>query len=321
MERIRLGGAEQWISVKGESPAKPLLLFVHGGPGAAMTPWLARFAPGLSSRFTVVSWDQRGAGKSWRAIEPRSGMTVARLVEDTVELAGLLAPRSNDGKVILVGHSFGSMLATLAVSRDPGPFAALVAVAAVISAPENDRRSWERTLTVARERKEQSAIANLEDAGPPPYDGPGLFERSFVLLAWAERFAAEKTGSNPFRASSLVALAQSAEYEPLDRENYWQAYQTSYEILQPQFAAVDLRDRVQVLKVPVTVALGRHDGNTIPELAEGWLGALSAPRKELVWFERSAHAPLFEEPEKFGELLWRVAEQWRKPPLPPDPPD
>lgn len=307
MEKILIGGAQQWISVRGESREKPLLLFVHGGPGAAMTPWLGRFAPGLSSRFTVVSWDQRGAGKSWPAIEPRGEMTVERLVEDTRELARLLAPRTEAGKVILVGHSFGAMLAILAAHGDPAPFAALVGVAPVISAVENDRRSWEGTLAAAREGRVARAVADLEEAGPPPYEGKHLFERSFVLLAWAERFAAAKTLSNPFRSSSLAALTESPEYDAEDRANYWHAYQSSYEILQPQLAAVDLRDRVTRLEVPVTVALGRHDGNTIPELAEGWLESLAAPSKELVWFERSAHAPLFEEPERFEEVLRRVA--------------
>ncbi|MEO8190824.1 MAG: alpha/beta hydrolase [Acidobacteriota bacterium] len=307
MERVVLGRAEQWISVRGESPEKPLLLFVHGGPGSAMTPWLGRFAPNLSARFTVVSWDQRGAGKSWRAIEPRDDMTVERLVEDTIELGRLLGPRSDAGRVLLVGHSFGSMLTVLAASHDPAPFEALLAVAPVISSPENDRRSWERTLETARARGVERAVSDLADAGPPPYDPRHLFERSFVLLAWAERFAADKTGPSPFRSSSLVALAESQEYEAADRANYWHAYQTSYEILQPQLAAIDLRDRVTRLDLPVTLALGRHDGNTIPELAEKWLDSLDAPRKDLVWFERSGHAPLFEEPEKFEGLLWRIA--------------
>ncbi|MDQ2870006.1 MAG: alpha/beta hydrolase [Acidobacteriota bacterium] len=309
MERVTLGGAEQWISVKGETAdrTKPVLLFVHGGPGAAMTPWLGRFGRGLSARFTVVSWDQRGAGRSWRAIEPRQGMTVARLVEDTVELARLMAPRSDSGKVILVGHSFGALLAILAASRDPGPLGALVPVAPVISGIENDRISWERTLESARAGKVRRAIADLEEAGPPPYAGNRLFERAFVLMAWAERFSSEETGANSFRSGSLAALSESPEYDPEVRAKYWEAYQSSYEILQPQFSAIDLRREVTGVEVPVHLALGRHDRNTIPELAESWLHRLTAPRKELVWFDRSGHAPLFEEPEKFEEFLWSAA--------------
>jgi len=309
VEKVTLGGAEQWISVKGETAGrtKPMLLFVHGGPGAAMTPWLGRFGRGFSARFTVVSWDQRGAGRSWRAIEPRQGMSVARLVEDTVELARLMAPRSDSGKVILVGHSFGALLAILAASRDPGPLGALVPVAPIISGIENDRISWERTLESARAGKVRRAIADLEEAGPPPYAGNRLFERAFVLMAWAERFASDETGANAFRSGSLAALSESPEYDPEVRAKYWEAYQSSYEILQPQLSAIDLRREVTGVEVPVHLALGRHDRNTIPELAESWLHRLTAPRKELVWFDRSGHAPLFEEPEKFEEFLWEVA--------------
>lgn len=306
-----LGGTEQWISVRGEAAdrRKPVVLFVHGGPGAAMTPWLGRFGRGLPARFTVVSWDQRGAGRSWRAIEPREGMTVARLVEDTVELARLTASRSESGRVLLVGHSFGATLAILAAGRDPGPLSALVPVAPVIAGVENDRISWERTLDSARARKIPRAIADLEQSGPPPYVGNRLFERSFVLMAWAERFASEETGASSFRSDSLEALSQSPEYDSEVRSKYWEAYQSSYEILQPQLSAIDLRREVTALEVPVHLALGRHDRNTIPELAESWLHRLTAPRKELVWFDRSGHAPLFEEPEKFEEFLWSAASE------------
>ncbi|MCA1580818.1 MAG: alpha/beta hydrolase [Acidobacteria bacterium] len=309
MEKVVLGGAEQWISVRGETASrpKPVLLFVHGGPGAAMTPWLGRFGAGLRGRFTVVSWDQRGAGRSWRAIEPREQMTVARLVEDTVELARLMASRADSGKVLLVGHSFGAMLAILAASRDPGPLRALVPVAPVIAGLENDRISWERTMETARQRRVRRAVADLEESGPPPYAGNRLFERAFVLMAWAERFSSEETGASPFRSESLAALSESPEYDPEVRAKYWEAYQSSYEILQPQLSAIDLRREIRGLEVPVHLALGRHDRNTVPELAESWLHHLSAPRKELVWFERSGHAPLFEEPEKFEEFLWSAA--------------
>jgi pimeloyl-ACP methyl ester carboxylesterase len=238
-------------------------------------------------------------------------MTVARLVEDTVELARLMAARSDSGKVILVGHSFGALLAILAANRDPGPLGALVPVAPVISGIENDRISWERTLESARAGKERRAIADLEEAGPPPYAGNRLFERAFVLMAWAEWFASEETGASPFRAGSLAALSEAPEYDPEVRAKYWEAYQSSYEILQPQFSAIDLRREVTGIEVPVHLALGRHDRNTIPELAESWLHRLTAPRKELVWFDRSGHAPLFEEPEKFEKFLWNVANAGR----------
>ena len=306
MRSVVLGGAQQWISVAGEAPGKPVLLLVHGGPGAAETPWIHRFLGRLEERFTVVSWDQRGAGKSWRALEPRSALTVEQLVADTVELSQALAAGAPGERIFLAGHSFGAALAAFAAQQCPGVFHALVAVAPLVNTRENDRLSWERAREEAGRRGEVRARQDLDAAGPPPYTGSGVFDREFLRLICAERFSAEAAGPSPFRQEALRVLARAPEYTPEDRGMYWKAYAASFDALYPQLADLDLEKTVPRLDVPVHVALGRHDGSTIPEIGERWLRGLDAPAKKLVWFERSGHAPAFEEPEKFVEMLGQM---------------
>ena len=302
MEPLVLGGVEQWISVEGERPGRRPVLFVHGGPGAAETPWIRRFLPELPERFAVVSWDQRGAGRSWRSIEPRGALTPDRLVADTVELAEKLAARFGEPPIV-VGHSFGAALAALAARDRPDLFRALVAVAPLVNTAENDRIAWERTLALARERGDRRAAADLEEQGPPPYSGPDFFDRYFVLLGWAERFSAEAAGESDFRSRALAALADAPDWDAKARAAHWKAYMESFEILYPQLAAFDLERSVPKLELPVRAVVGRHDAITPPELAERWLERLAAPQKTLAWFERSGHSPHFEEPEKFLGVL------------------
>jgi len=307
MRSVVLGGAQQWISVAGEAPGKPVLLLVHGGPGAAETPWIHRFLGRLEERFTVVSWDQRGAGKSWRSLEPRSALTVDQLVADTVELSQVLAASAPGERIFLAGHSFGAALAAFAAQQCPGVFHALVAIAPLVNTRENDRISWERAREEAVRRGEVRARQDLDAAGPPPYTGSGVFDREFLRLICAERFSAEAAGPSPFRQEALMVLARAPEYTPEDRGMYWKAYAASFDALYPQLADLDLEKTVPRLDVPVHLALGRHDGSTIPEIGERWLRGLDAPAKKLVWFERSGHAPAFEEPEKFVEMLGQMA--------------
>ena len=255
----------------------------------------------------MVSWDQRGAGKSWRSLEPRSALTVDQLVADTVELSQALAAGAPGERIFLAGHSFGAALAAFAAQQCPGVFHALVAVAPLVNTRENDRISWERAREEAGRRGEVRAREDLDAAGPPPYTGSGVFDREFLRLICAERFSGEAAGPSPFRQEALKVLARAPEYTPEDRGMYWKAYAASFDALYPQLVDLDLEKTVPRLDVPVHVALGRHDGSTIPEIGERWLRGLDAPAKKLVWFERSGHAPAFEEPEKFVEMLGQMA--------------
>ncbi len=300
MESLRLGGVTQWISVQGEGPGKPVLLWLHGGPGAAETPWMRRFGGPLARAVTVVSWDQRGAGKSWASIEPRSEMTVHRLVEDTIELSARLASDAPDGKILLAGHSFGASLGLLAAVRRPDFFHALIAVAPLVDVAENERLSWRLVVEEARRTGRALVRERLESAGPPPYTGEGVFERYLYLLGWSERFGGEAAGPSPFGQEALAAVEDAEDYEARDREMYWQAYAASYEAIQPQLERLDLETEAPRLKIPLFVAVGRHDRTTVPEITARWFQRVEAPRKELRVFERSAHSPVYQEPDAFA---------------------
>jgi pimeloyl-ACP methyl ester carboxylesterase len=123
----RGGGLEQWITMRGEDRKNPVLLFLHGGPGDATNPWgYAGFRNWLKY-FTVVQWDQRGAGRTFGRNGPAaaSTITIDRMVQDGVELAELLSRRFQKDKIVLVGHSWGSILGVFMAKARPELFYAL----------------------------------------------------------------------------------------------------------------------------------------------------------------------------------------------------
>jgi hypothetical protein len=91
--KIRLGGADQWASIRGDSADNPVLLHLSGGPGSSDVGWVRTFNQPLEKHFTVVVWEQRGAGKSYPALDPTTDLTLDRLVSDGIELTTWLAHR------------------------------------------------------------------------------------------------------------------------------------------------------------------------------------------------------------------------------------
>ncbi len=125
---VEIGGIEQWITIRGQDRSNPVLLFLHGGPGDATNPWgYAGFRSWLK-QFTVVQWDQRGAGRTLGKTGPSLGptITIERMVQDGIELTELLRKELKQDGLILVGHSWGSILGLLMVKSRPDLFHAFV---------------------------------------------------------------------------------------------------------------------------------------------------------------------------------------------------
>jgi proline iminopeptidase len=122
---VSIGGMEQWIAIQGED-TKPAILYLHGGPGEAQSPFLNTFAPWRRD-YTVVNWDQRGAGKTFEKNgEETPDVTLGRLTEDAVEVTRHALSRLGKRKLVLVGQSFGAVLGLMVVRRAPELYRAFV---------------------------------------------------------------------------------------------------------------------------------------------------------------------------------------------------
>lgn len=120
----RIGGIDQWITIRGQDRANPVLLFIHGGPGDVTNPWSQSYFFSWTTHFTVVQWDQRGAGrtlqKSGESIGP--SMTIERMTHDGIELAEFLRRHLGKDRIIVVGHSWGSVFGALMTKARPDLF-------------------------------------------------------------------------------------------------------------------------------------------------------------------------------------------------------
>lgn len=303
LEKVKLGGKEQWILIRGVDVTKPVILFLHGGPGTADMSLLRRQTAELEKYFVVVSWDQRGAGKSFAAINPEPSMKISQFVSDAHELTQMLCQRFKQEKIFLVGHSWGSVLGILTVQKYPDLFHAYVGIGQIANMKENERLSYEWTLGQAKNANDQQTVKKLVELGNPPYSGNWqkkfMTQRRFLGKYGGEVYGNSK-GAFPVVIGSLI---RSTEYNLRDKVNFFRGIFASVRLVWPELMTINLAEQAPVLKVPVCFVLGRHDHEAPSTLAENYFKILKAPRKELIWFENSAHLPHVEENQKFNALL------------------
>jgi pimeloyl-ACP methyl ester carboxylesterase len=303
LETVRIGESDQWILVRSEDVGSPLVLFLHGGPGTSQLTWNRRNTRRLERYFTVVNWDQRGAGKSFAAIRDIDRMNIEQFVEDTRELTSRLLERFDKQRLVLVGHSWGSAVGALTVSRYPELYSAYVGIGQVVNIVDGERASYLWTLDQARRRGDRRAVAALEAMGLPPYEGDWQ-KKTVSQRRYLARYGGELYGSRNGAMGLVVGgLLLSREYTLVDRVNYFRGILGSMRLLWPDLLEVDLLTSVLRLDVPVFLVEGRHDHEAPAELAERYFSVLEAPSKELVWFERSAHLPNVEERARFDRLM------------------
>jgi proline iminopeptidase len=297
---LTLGGVRQWLLVRGRSAGSPVLLKLHGGPGHAEMA-TAGLNGLLEKDFVVAEWDQRGSGKSAAAIQPAAAMTVSQLVADTIELAGHLTRRFGRRKLIVVGHSWGSVLGLMAVRRRPDLFSAFVSTGLIADFAAGQQVAYRFLLAEAGRRGNTNALAELSSLGSPPYAGPEGIAKWRRCARWLGEFGALWHSSEKFdRVGWMLA---SIEYSWPEKLRFNRAAGRSFALLYADLLSVNLSQTVPRVEVPVFFAEGRHDRMAPAEVAERYFTSLTAPGKELVWFENSAHFPQWEERARFHEFL------------------
>jgi pimeloyl-ACP methyl ester carboxylesterase len=296
---VPIGGHEQAMMIRGRSIENPVLLYLAGGPGGTDLGAM-RADVGLEQYFVVATWEQRGSGKSYSALDPVRTLTLAQMVADTIEVTHYLQDRFDQEKIYLAGNSWGTILGVLAVQQHPELFHAYVGTGQMVSPRETDIMFYEDTLAWARGTGNQALAAKLAQNGLPPYDD--LLDYELALSyehAW-----------NPYpeldTSTEMPANLFVPENSLMDRINGLRAFLDTFSILYPQLQGIDLRRDAVTLTVPVYLIMGEHEARGRAVLAKEWFDLLEAPSKTMIVFEHSGHRPMFEEPATFASVMGMV---------------
>ena len=299
---VHIGGIEQWITIRGEDRKNPVLLLLHGGPGDSTNLWGYAGLRSWLKTFTLVQWDQRGAGRTFgrHGSSLASTMTVEQMARDGIELSELLRKELRTEKIVLVGHSWGSILGVLMAKARPDLFIAFVGTGQVGDPARSYAVAYKELLGKAQRLGDQRAVRELEEVGPPPYrDGRGYA----VQRRWANRFE----GADMFISSMAGRALMAPGYSLRDLNDWIEGQAFTGEHLVPQTSAMDAKRLRGEFALPVFVIQGAEDFTTPTSLAREFVDSIRAPRKAFAAIEGAGHFAAFMKPDVFiKEVATRV---------------
>lgn len=288
---VQVGGIEQWMTIRGASCANPVVLFVHGGPGNPLTPYAEKVYGAWEKDFTLVQWDQRGAGRTFGRNKGSADetLTVERMAKDGIEVAEYVSRRLGKQKVILKGGSWGSVLAVHMAKMRPDLFTAYVGTSQLISYRDNSLASYTQVLARARAAGDSKTVATVEALGPPPWKNP----RNFGILRRATRvYEGKATDPAPqawwTRAPQYATAQAGAEYEAGEDYAYIQFVGMEGNGM---LSTIELSKLGTRFDIPVYLIQGAEDLVTTREVTKAWFDSIAAPHKDHIVLERVGHDP------------------------------
>lgn len=303
---VKLGGHNQAILIRGYSVDNPVLLYLSGGPGQSSLPFPRVIFEDLSRDFTIVSWDQRGTGKSYAALEPTSTLTLEQAVSDTIELTNYLRQRFNQEKIYLLGESWGTTLGVLAAQRQPELYYAFIGSGQMVSQRETDKLLYHDVINLATQQGNEQLANKMRSYGEPPYaDIP--YANAFVMGQYDALYKSYTPPQAYIERGTAANLGPwgmfGSEYNLVEKVNVLRGLIDMFSVMYPQLQGIDFRNDIPSLEVPVYILDGAAELSARRDLALEWFEQLETPHKQLFTFENAAHAVAFEQFEEVQKIM------------------
>ena len=303
MEEIKIGDADQWIVIRGQNINNPILLLLSGGPGGTEMGRFLKYNKKLEEDFIVVNWEQRGCGKSYSAIKNIDDMHLNQYVSDINELTDYLKVKYNKEKIYLLGHSWGTIIGTLAVQKYPEQFHAYIGAAQMVNIEETDQYIYNYVLKAATKNGDNKLVETLKKNGSPPYSGDKVLGNYQPFLT---QYAQYYRKNNPYQENNSewynpLSFLWISEYNIVDKVNVFRGVINTFNVMYPQIQDIDFIKQANKFEVPVYYMIGKHDYTA--KFIKRYYVEIKAPEKQLFWFENSAHGEIWSEPSKFYNLM------------------
>lgn len=288
---IEVGGIKQWLTIDGSNCANPVVLYVHGGPGNPLTPYGDQLFGAWRERYTVVLWDQRGSGMTYGANPPPedSALSIEQLRDDGLAVAQQVAQHLGQRKLILMGSSWGSVLAVYMAKQRPELFHAYVGVAQVVDEQENGIDAYTRVLALARQANDSEHVPRLEALGSPPWTNPRNFGVMRRAIRKYENLATDAAPKHWWKPAAIYTTPKAmADYEAGEDYSFLQFVGLQGDGMQSRIKLAALGTAFQL---PVYLVQGEQDILTSTSVTRRYFDRIQAPRKELVLVPRAGHDP------------------------------
>lgn len=297
---VTAGGIQQWLQIRGRDRDNPVILILHGGPGFSYIPFTPNFQS-WEENFTVVQWDQRGAGKTYgrNGKAGSAPVSIEQITSDGIEVAGFLRGHLNKKKIILLAHSWGTIPGLAMAMKRPDLFYAYVGTGQIANMPRNEEVSYDLILDHLRAAGNDTAAAKLEELGRPPYkDIKTWMIKGRLAVMNTPPSASGRELPNVF-TSALFAPG----YSLRDAYHLFDAFGFSSETLYDEMMAYDAKPLGTKFDLPILIVQGEDDIQSPAVLAREFFNTIEAPQKEFVSLKGEGHTALLLLPEVFLQEL------------------
>jgi len=308
-EEVFLNGIKHSINIRGEDKSNPVVLFLHGGPGFTMLPFAYQATRSWEKEFTVVHWDQRGAGKT-QCHNPDYDFTKASFsdyLEDAKALVSYLRQRLGIDKLIIVGHSWGSVLGVHLAKEIPESISAYVGTGQVIYGWEAAGSSYRFALRQAYSANDKEAIDKLSSLSPYPRES-NYIDEYLLVLNYVLRFGGSVYNESGYSHFFQNAFFQSPDYSLEDwgcwlKINSYVNKKLLNEIFDRDSTVGNINKLGYRFEMPFFLILGAQDEHVSSRLSGNYFLKVKAPLKEMYYIDQAAHFVPLEQPTRFYQLL------------------
>lgn len=300
-EYVEIGGIQQWVTVRGKKMGNPILLFVHGGPGSPYS----MFNPLISyweEHFTVVQWDQRGSGKTYRKNKKnyQDTMTFNQIANDGIELVEYLCSTLKQKKIVLIGSSLGSLIGMLMIKERPDLFFAYVGTDQ--NGPDPEFETFEVQRQALIEKKDKKGVLLLEKMGKDPryWNREDFDKLNQHLVHSIEQVP------NMIMDLMLPSMISSPEHSIKEIFDIFKGMNYSLDHLYAELMTFDFEEKIGFyFDIPIFILQGEQDILTPTKIAESYFNQMQSPYKEFVIIHGAGHLACFANPDQFYQELYQ----------------
>ncbi len=300
-EYVLINGIEQFLFHEGTSSDNPVMLFLHGGPGSVESLFTRSFQEKWEDIYTVVHWDQRGAGKTLMK-NPDKLPTIELMLEDLYEAIQYLKKKYNKQKIVLIGHSWGTVLGTTFIRKYPEEVAYYIGMGQVVDMLENEQVGYDKVRELILKAGDTKSLNKLNSIGE--YPGSRIsFDKEFLKKCGKLR---KLQGKYKLGAKIDIAIFLAVFKSPIFRLSDIAAFiklKSANEKVYPYLGAFNLHTESPEYKLPIYYILGRNDWQAPHSIAENYFSEIIAPNKNIYVIPNAGHMVMMEQPQLCFEAI------------------
>jgi pimeloyl-ACP methyl ester carboxylesterase len=315
-ENKEINGVPQRLIIRGTDINNPVLLRVHGGPGASHDPGFAELSgTDLEDIFVVCYWDQRGSGPAYTTETPDSTITLVQIVDDGIAVSTYLKERFKKDKIYLEGYSWGTTVSAYMAQKRPDLFHAFIGIGQMGNQLLSEQLSYDFSFQKATEANDTVSIRILKAIGRPPYaTNEEMIKAVKIYRPIGRKYMPRpqvnsKELNEPEEEGALASMMKLLMNDNISFKTKKGIFfkeelnSPGFRLIWPTCTNINLMRDVPDWQIPVYILQGEHDHSTEVSVAKAYFDSLNAPIKKWYTFEDAFHIPIFQDPQKYRAIM------------------